>query len=83
MKRFDDLLIRCPRLGGEVTFAYCRVEQGDLPCSRIIECWPSLPVKEWLQEVLTPEEWDRFVNRPPGDRISTIFKAVDSLKKKP
>ena len=35
----DDKLIRCPKLGDEMTFAYCLREAGDFPCSRIILCW--------------------------------------------
>lgn len=29
----DPKLIRCPKLGDEMTFAYCLREAGDLPCA--------------------------------------------------
>ena len=30
---------RCPRLGQEITFRYCRNENQGLPCRKIVFCW--------------------------------------------
>ena len=58
-KRNKGLELRCPKLGGEVTFAYCLVEGGDLPCSRTIACWQQyFPVETHLRAKLTQEQWD-------------------------
>ena len=36
----DALERRCPRLGGPVTFAYCRQGGDDQgPCFKILDCW--------------------------------------------
>ena len=35
----QDLLLRCPRLGHEVTVGYCRRETGAKPCRSIMDCW--------------------------------------------
>ena len=35
MKSYRDLVMRCPRLGGEVPFSYCEREAGDLPCRQV------------------------------------------------
>ena len=84
MKRYDNLQIRCPKLGGEVTFAYCRVEEGKNPCRRIIGCWKdAIPIEDYLKEAFSEELWNRYLNEPPQDKISTIFEIVDSLQKKP
>ena len=83
MKRFDHLVLRCPRLGGEITFAYCRKEQGDLPCPRIIRCWQDLiPAEQHLREFLSKDEWDRCFNAPPKAKITTIFEIVDEVQKR-
>ncbi|MBN2254405.1 MAG: hypothetical protein JW736_01735 [Deltaproteobacteria bacterium] len=82
MNRYDHLEIRCPRLGGEVTFRYCREENKGMPCSRAIRCWQIyFPVEEYLKERLSPEEWDRCFGQPPKDKIATIFEIVERLKK--
>jgi len=83
MKRFDSLMTRCPKLGNEVTFSYCRVEQRNFPCTRIISCWPSLPVAAWLRETYPPEVLKSLGEQPSGDRLSIIFQTLESLKKKP
>ena len=83
MKRFDHLVLRCPRLGGEITFAYCRKEQGDLPCPRIIRCWQDIiPVEQHMRIVLSEDEWESCFNVPPKDKIATIFEIADELKKR-
>jgi len=83
MKQYEDLEIRCPRLGGQVTFAYCLHERGDLPCPRVLTCWQTFfPVETYLKEKLTPEERGRCFNEPPKDKISTIFEIVEAVKKR-
>ena len=83
MDRFDHLVLRCPRLGGEVTFAYCRREQGNLPCQRTLRCWQDLiPVEKQLRENLTDDEWDRCFNVPPKDKMTTILEIADAVKKR-
>ncbi|MBN1932502.1 MAG: hypothetical protein JW786_12940 [Desulfobacterales bacterium] len=83
MEQFNHIEIRCPRLGGEVTFAYCRKEDDDLPCPRIIKCWQAyFPVEQFLKEKLTSEQWKCFCSRLPKDKITTIFEIVEEIKKK-
>ena len=82
MNRYDELMNRCPKLGGEVTFAYCRREQGDLPCARLVSCWPSLPLEDWLKKVLSPKALQSFKDQPAKSRIDTIFQTLESLDKK-
>ena len=80
--RYDSLQIRCPRLGGEVTFAYCRVEGGDIPCMRIIACWQScLPVAGYLEEILTPAQAERFGELKPRDKVVTLIELIEAAKR--
>jgi hypothetical protein len=82
MSRYDHLNIRCPRLGGEVTFRYCKEENSGMPCSRTIMCWQVwFPVGTYLRDQLSPDEWDRCFNQPQKDRLTTIFEIVDRIKK--
>jgi hypothetical protein len=75
--------MRCPRLGGEVTFSYCLVEGGDLPCPRIIICWqPYFPVEAYLRERLTQEQWDRLFNREPKHKLASLVELIEAAKKR-
>jgi hypothetical protein len=78
---YGSLQIRCPRLGGEVTFAYCRVEGGDIPCMRIVACWHScLPVLVYLEEILTPAQAERFCELRPRDKVVTLIDLIEAAK---
>ena len=81
MGNYDHLELRCPRLGGEITFSYCRKEGGELPCLRIITCWyPFFPVEQHLRESMTADVWDNFVCQTPKDKITTLIELIDAAK---
>jgi hypothetical protein len=82
-KMYDHLEMRCPRLGGEVLFSYCKQEGGDLPCPRIIACWqPYFPVEAHLKEKLTSAQWDRFFNQTPKHKLTTLVEVIEAAKKR-
>jgi hypothetical protein len=83
MKKYDHFEMRCPRLGGEVTFSYCRREGGDIPCLRVITCWHSFfPVEQYMKKNMTEDAWNSFVNRIPKDKIITIVELIEEAKKR-
>ena len=83
MDKYDQLELRCSRLGGEVKFSYCRKEGGDLPCVRIITCWyPFFPVEQYLKENMTAESWNGFVSQIPKGKITTLIELVEAAKKR-
>jgi len=82
MPEYDDLLIRCPRLGHELTFAYCRKESGALPCSRIVTCWNSrIPVEDHLRAVMAKEDWERFLLQKPKEKMTSLLEIIERAKR--
>jgi hypothetical protein len=80
-KPYDHLEQRCPRLGGEVTFAYCQVEGGDLPCPRTIACWqPYFPVESYLRTRLTQQQWERYFKQRPKEKVVTLIELIEAAK---
>lgn len=80
---YDHLEIRCPRLGSEVTFAYCETEGGNHPCSRILTCWqPYFSVETYLREKLNQEEWDRLQNPESKHKVTTLVELIEAAKKR-
>jgi hypothetical protein len=77
----DHKLIRCPKLGDEMTFAYCLQESGDLPCVRIIRCWQTaLEVETLLKEHLTQEQWEQFTCAQPKDKVINLIEIIEKAK---
>ena len=82
-KREKGLELRCPKLGGEVTFAYCLVEGEGLPCSRTIACWQQyFPVETHLRAKLTQEQWDRCFGKTPKEKIVSLVELIEAAKER-
>ena len=78
----DHQLIRCPKLGDEMTFAYCLTEAGNLPCVRVISCWQSaFDVEALLREQLKPDDWGRFACAQPKDKMTTLIEIIENAKR--
>ena len=75
----DDLERRCPRLGGDVSFAYCRQGgENNLPCFKIFDCWwERFDVVAHLRENLPPEVFDKIAaRRPPPDKVTSLVDLI-------
>ena len=78
----DDYRIRCPRLGHQIPFSYCRKENQGLPCFKIIDCWYNhFPVEQYLKKDLTSDEWEKTFNRPPRNKIVSLLELIEQAKK--
>lgn len=78
----DNFSIRCPRLGHQVSFSYCRSENSGLPCFKILDCWYRyFPVEEYLKEELTPEEWAQVFEGPPRTKVMSLLELIEQAKK--
>jgi hypothetical protein len=83
MESYRDLMIRCPRLGGEVPFSYCEREAGELPCRLVIRCWEAgFPVKAYLRKSLPPDAWERFCCQVPADRMTTLLGLAEAAQRR-
>jgi hypothetical protein len=79
--RYDNKPIRCPRIGGEINFKYCRLENKGLPCRWITGCWQSGPdVERFLREHYTDEELAKAF-APPKPRMQSLLELVEAAKK--
>ncbi|MBN2444791.1 MAG: hypothetical protein JXJ04_25770 [Spirochaetales bacterium] len=78
--KFDSKQIYCRKLGHHLGFHYCRLEKGDLPCSKIVDCWfDTIPIEEFLQSHFTKEQLSAILN-PPQSKIATIFDLIEQAK---
>ena len=74
--------IRCPKLGDEVDFSYCKKENYGLPCPRTIICWsPYFDVEAILKKEFTKEEWEKIFETPPKPKIVSLLELIEEAKK--
>jgi len=81
IEQHDDKMIRCPRIGGYVTFKLCRSENNFLPCRWVVGCWQGqMDMNEFLDENFSGEELDRiFV--PPKPKMESLVEMIEKAKK--
>jgi len=85
MKRKYDLLERrCPRLGGPITFQYCRkTGEGDLPCWKVVDCWwEYFDVLAVLQENMPAEKFTRIMTARPKPKLTSLIELARAAKKR-
>ncbi|MBF0525386.1 MAG: hypothetical protein HQK56_09860 [Deltaproteobacteria bacterium] len=74
----DNQITRCPRLGHQVRFEYCRMEGGDLPCRLIIKCWDGrLPIPYILERLFSEEDLKRFYSQPKPQKLADLATLVE------
>lgn len=79
---FEEIEIRCPRLGGPVTFGYCVIEAIDRPCARSITCWSDqFEVESFLRKKLGDEIFQLTFNTPQKTKLDSILELIDKAKK--
>ena len=82
IEEHDSLIIRCPQLGGEIPFRYCRTLNEDLPCRRIMVCWEfRIEISKFLTEHYSFEQIERALAPPTKTRIDTILELIEKAKK--
>ena len=80
----QDVLARCPRLGHELTFSYCRQETRGRPCRLILNCWwERFDVRSFLQRHL-PEEAMAQVEEasaaPPPSKVLSLVELIQQAQ---
>ncbi len=82
IEEHDALVIRCPQLGGEVPFQYCRTVNEDLPCQRIIICWEfRFEIAKFLSEHYSIDQIEQALSPPKKSRVETLIELIEKAKK--
>jgi hypothetical protein len=78
------LVRRCPRLGGPVAFFYCTTcEANSQACGKIIDCWwETFDVLRYLEDTLSPEEFDRLTSAKPASKVSQLVDIIAQSQKR-
>ena len=77
----DDVLIRCPRLGHEIYFTYCRYENNGLPCFKTLDCWYNyFDVHTHLKEKMSEEDFEKVFLNITRPKIHALFDLIQKFR---
>ncbi|MFH0825842.1 MAG: hypothetical protein V2B18_24055 [Pseudomonadota bacterium] len=78
---FEEREIRCPRLGGQINFGYCLVENVGSPCSKAIRCWSGIfDVEVFFRGRMTEDEFTRCFFTPPQPKMATLIELIEQAR---
>jgi hypothetical protein len=77
----DDRTRRCPMLGHDVPFSYCRAPGRELPCGRIGDCWWQTFDVEAFVRAHYGEEEIRQILAPPRNKTVSIAELIERARK--
>jgi hypothetical protein len=74
---------RCPRLGHQVRFRYCRTQEGAALCPRVLNCWwETFEVEAFLADHLPQQEMDRLRRPPSRPKIESLLEVLEQARKR-
>ena len=80
----DHLKRRCPRLGGPVSFHYCRLNSGEnQPCFKILDCWwEAFDVVSHMKSSLPEQQFEELMNERtrPKHKITSLVELIEQAK---
>ncbi len=83
LEEHDERSRRCPRLGHEVTFHYCRTQEGSSLCGRILDCWwEAFDVRAFVAEHFGPEKVEELLDREHPNKVMSILDIVQQVQQR-
>ena len=78
------LIRRCPRLGGPVSFHYCRTcERDHQACWKIVDCWWEIfDVVQYLRDTLPAVQLERLLHPKPPSKLAGILLCADKARRR-
>ncbi len=80
IERYDENMIRCPRVGGYVNFKFCRSENNLLPCRWVTGCWQGkIDINGFLKEHFSAPELEKIFI-PPKPKLESLVELLEKAK---
>jgi len=79
----NDVQIRCPRLGHEIYFNYCRLENNGLPCFKTLDCWfTHFDVHAHLKADMSEADFEKVFLNIARPKIHALFELIQQARDK-
>ncbi len=78
----DHRIRRCPMLGHELAFSYCRRPGRELPCGKIYDCWwEMLDITGFMEGNYSPETISEVL-RPKPTKVLSLLDIIETTRKR-
>jgi len=68
---------RCPMLGHEVAFSYCRQPASPLPCRKVFDCWwEAFDVEAFVRGHFADEDIEKIL-APRQDKTVSLMQLIE------
>ena len=82
MDKHDQRDRRCPMLGHDIHFSYCRCPGRDLPCRKVFDCWwETFDVQDFIEHHFSAEQIEQILASPPG-KTTTIVDLINQARQR-
>ena len=82
MTSYDDMQRRCPRLGGPVSFGYCRMDGEDQrPCFKVLDCWwERFDVVSYFRHRLPQEAFEKLKCPSAPNKVASLVDLIQQAR---
>jgi len=80
VNKHDFRRARCPMLGHDIDFSYCRQPGSEIPCRKIFDCWWEIfDIEGFIRTNFTPEQIEQILS-PRKDKACTIVELIEKAR---
>ena len=77
----DHRIRRCPLLGHDIAFGYCRRPGRDIPCGKIYDCWwETLDITAFMEANYEPEVISEVL-RPKPAKVMSLIDIIERARR--
>jgi len=82
IEEHDQKTRRCPMLGHELAFSYCRHPGQETPCRRIFDCWwERFDIAAFMQAHYDPDILAE-IRRPRQSKVASLAELIERAQKR-
>jgi hypothetical protein len=82
LTQHDALSRRCPMLGNEVPFSYCRQPGQEIPCRKIFDCWwETFDIKAFIASTYS-EDVQTAILQPPKPKVLSLIEIIEQASRR-
>lgn len=80
----DQLERRCPRLGGPVSFAYCRAAgENGKSCFKVFDCWwEYFDVVAFMRQSLSAGDFEQLIRTRAPDKTANLVEIINQARRR-
>ncbi|MDA3918630.1 MAG: hypothetical protein PF690_16905 [Deltaproteobacteria bacterium] len=79
----EDFTIRCPRLGHQINFSYCQIENSGIPCFKTLDCWYTyFDVQSFLEDKLSKDDFKKAFVEKGQPKVLSLLDLIEKAKAK-